>query len=146
MSSAVKGALSTPNYDDWEEFHDSVDVLFTAVGCLSRWSWPDIPGLETFSGKVVHSAQWDTTEHEEQWKDKNVAVIGVVSDRLEDMRIFPNCGVHCSGLFGYTNRHRIAAESEAPVQLCARPHMDLLDIRSGAITQVIRRPGNQWKL
>ncbi|KAF5312247.1 hypothetical protein D9619_002761 [Psilocybe cf. subviscida] len=83
VSSAVKGALSTPNYDDWEEFHDSVDVLFTAVGCLSRWSWPDIPGLETFSGKVVHSAQWDTTEHEEQWKDKNVAVIGVGSSAIQ---------------------------------------------------------------
>lgn len=72
--------LKRPNYDDWEEFHDIVDVLFTGVGSLSRWSWPDIAGLETFSGKVIHSADWNTNDHLDSWKDKKVGVIGVVCD------------------------------------------------------------------
>lgn len=72
------GALKSPTYDHWEEIHDVVDILFLGVGSLSRWTWPDIKGLEMFSGEVIHSAQWDTTEHENNWKDKNVAVIGVV--------------------------------------------------------------------
>ena len=78
--------LNKPNYDDWEEFQDTADVLFTGVGALSRWDWPDIEGLDTFSGKVIHSAQWetgnDTKSWEESvadWSDKKVGVIGVVS-------------------------------------------------------------------
>jgi hypothetical protein len=82
-----KKKLNKPNYDDWEEFQDTADVLFTGVGALSRWNWPDIEGLDTFAGKVIHSAQWetgnDTKSWEESvanWSDKKVGVIGVVSE------------------------------------------------------------------
>lgn len=78
----VKATLNTPIDDGWEEIHDVVDVLFLGVGSLSRWNWPDIKGLETFSGEVIHSAQWNSTEHQNNWKDKKVAVIGVVWNLL----------------------------------------------------------------
>ena len=78
--------LNKPHYDDWEEFHDTADILFTGVGTLSRWEWPDIEGLDTFAGKVIHSAQWETgndascwEESVADWGNKNVGVIGVVS-------------------------------------------------------------------
>ena len=32
--------------------------IITAVGILSRPSLPDIPGLDTFKGRIVHSAVW----------------------------------------------------------------------------------------
>ncbi|KDQ31391.1 hypothetical protein PLEOSDRAFT_1036737 [Pleurotus ostreatus PC15] len=69
---------------EFEEFEDSADVLFTGIGNLNRWYWPDIPGLEDFKGKILHSAQWDTgdsssgwEESVRDWKDKRVGVIGV---------------------------------------------------------------------
>lgn len=65
--------------DEWEEFHDTADILFNGVGSLSRWTWPDIPGLETFSGQVVHSADWNIRQDKEYLSDKKVGVIGVVS-------------------------------------------------------------------
>lgn len=37
-----------------EEFN----AVITAVGILSRPSLPDIPGLDTFQGRVIHSAAW----------------------------------------------------------------------------------------
>ncbi|KIM36369.1 hypothetical protein M413DRAFT_425056 [Hebeloma cylindrosporum] len=77
------GLPDRPNYEDWEEFHDTADVLFNAVGSLSRWSWPDIPGLDKFSGKIMHSAHWNTTDHEDCWRDKNVGVIGVGSSAIQ---------------------------------------------------------------
>ncbi|KAF9486402.1 FAD/NAD-binding domain-containing protein [Pholiota conissans] len=83
MKTTGVGALKISNYEDWEEVRDIVDVLFTAVGSLSRWSWPDIAGLETFSGKVLHSADWDTTDHLKDWKDKTVGVIGVGSSAIQ---------------------------------------------------------------
>lgn len=72
---------------DCEEFEDTADVLFTGVGGLSRWSWPDIEGIENFNGSLIHSAQWVTGEGEMQhgwedtvksWGDKRVGIIGVV--------------------------------------------------------------------
>ncbi|WP_436496207.1 flavin-containing monooxygenase [Actinokineospora sp. HUAS TT18] len=35
--------------------------LLTATGFLSQPKMPDIPGIETFAGKVVHSTAWDDT-------------------------------------------------------------------------------------
>lgn len=39
----------------------------------SKWRWPDIPGLDTFKGDLVHSANWPK---ELQYAGKRVAVIG----------------------------------------------------------------------
>lgn len=86
-------ASLTGTYWDWkndfEEFEDTADVLFGGLGGLSRWSWPDIEGLENFKGKVVHSAQWESekggsdgpewAESVKDWGDKRVGIIGVVS-------------------------------------------------------------------
>ena len=71
----------------YEEFEDTADLLFTGVGSLSRWKWPEIDGLKDFKGKLFHTADfelgdeskpWQEAVHE--WKDKRVGVIGVVSD------------------------------------------------------------------
>ena len=35
------------------------DVVISGVGRLQQPSWPDIPGLEDFRGRVFHSARWD---------------------------------------------------------------------------------------
>ncbi|KZV72482.1 FAD/NAD-P-binding domain-containing protein [Peniophora sp. CONT] len=65
-----------------EEFDDDADVLFLGTGTLSRWKWPDIPGLDTFKGIVLHSAQFAGDEDKEweevvqDWGDKRVGVIG----------------------------------------------------------------------
>ncbi|KAJ6609350.1 hypothetical protein B0H10DRAFT_1813845 [Mycena sp. CBHHK59/15] len=75
-----------------EQFEDSTDVLFTGMGGLSRWKWPDIEGLHTFGGKLVHSAKWDTSEGDllspwedtvRSWADKKVGVIGVGSSAIQ---------------------------------------------------------------
>lgn len=87
-SSIPEGAL---DQDYFEDIEDTADVLFTGIGGLSRWRWPEIDGLETFQGKVIHSAQWETgeggvsgpsTKWEDtvrSWGEKRVGVIGVVS-------------------------------------------------------------------
>lgn len=67
----------------FEVFEDTADVFFGALGALSRWSMPDIPGLQDFKGKIVHSAAWECEpgmwpETVKDWNDKSVAVIGVV--------------------------------------------------------------------
>src|SRR5689334_12461667 len=47
--------------------------LITATGFLSRPAMPDIPGVESFAGTVVHTAQWDDSL---DLAGRRVAVIG----------------------------------------------------------------------
>jgi len=54
----------------------SAQLLVPAVGILNRVSTPDIPGLDTFAGKVFHTTQWD---HDYELTGRRVAVIGTGS-------------------------------------------------------------------
>ena len=86
-SSSPTGSQTT-----FDEFEDTADLLFTGVGGLSRWNWPDIDGLKSFKGTLVHSAQWDVgngkagtaggwggwEDDVKDWGKKRVAVIGAV--------------------------------------------------------------------
>ncbi len=42
-----------------EAFTETCDVLITARGQLNEVSWPKIPGLDKFQGKIMHSGAWD---------------------------------------------------------------------------------------
>jgi cation diffusion facilitator CzcD-associated flavoprotein CzcO len=45
--------------DTGEKFSDEADVLVSARGGLNEYLWPEIEGLWSFKGKIVHSAAWD---------------------------------------------------------------------------------------
>jgi cation diffusion facilitator CzcD-associated flavoprotein CzcO len=47
--------------------------LVTATGFLSQPRTPDIPGIDTFAGKIIHTADWDDSY---DLAGKRVAVIG----------------------------------------------------------------------
>jgi cation diffusion facilitator CzcD-associated flavoprotein CzcO len=56
------------------------DVLIPALGQLSRPSYPQINGRETFSGPAFHSARWD---HDVNLDGKKVAVIGTGASAIQ---------------------------------------------------------------
>ncbi|HZX27918.1 MAG TPA: GNAT family N-acetyltransferase, partial [Telluria sp.] len=58
----------------------SCKVLVSASGALSRPSIPDLPGLASFEGKVLHSACWD---HGFDLTGKRVAVIGTGASAIQ---------------------------------------------------------------
>ncbi|KAJ6023943.1 hypothetical protein N7540_004740, partial [Penicillium herquei] len=41
------------------DIDDFCDILINAGGVLNSWRWPAIPGLESYKGKLVHTANWD---------------------------------------------------------------------------------------
>ncbi|CEJ58901.1 hypothetical protein PMG11_07544 [Penicillium brasilianum] len=49
------------------------DFLISAVGQLNLPRYPDIPGLEDFQGRMMHSARWDWSY---DFKGKKIAIIG----------------------------------------------------------------------
>ncbi|KAL8283247.1 hypothetical protein RQP46_006025 [Phenoliferia psychrophenolica] len=65
-------------------FDDECHILVSGMGVLNNWKWPDISGLHSFKGDLVHSAVWD---HSVDFVDKKVAVIGSGSSGIQ---IIPN--------------------------------------------------------
>jgi cyclohexanone monooxygenase len=56
--------------------------LITCLGVLSRANCPDLPGLDSFTGQVVHTAKWDDSIKVE---GKKVGVIGNGSTGIQVM-------------------------------------------------------------
>ncbi|MFJ6750798.1 flavin-containing monooxygenase [Streptomyces sp. NPDC091266] len=58
----------------------TADVVVSATGPLSDPKIPAVPGLDTFPGKVFHSAQWD---HDYDLTGKRVAMIGTGASAIQ---------------------------------------------------------------
>ncbi|MFD3957477.1 MULTISPECIES: flavin-containing monooxygenase [Streptomyces] len=56
------------------------DVVISATGPLSDPKMPDIPGLDSFPGKVFHSARWD---HDYDLTGKRVAMVGTGASAIQ---------------------------------------------------------------
>lgn len=63
----------------------TADVVVSATGALSDPKVPDVPGLDSFPGKVFHSARWD---HGYDTRGKRVAVVGTGASAIQ---IVPPC-------------------------------------------------------
>ncbi len=67
VAKGSKDAEATSNYTI------SSDFFVSALGQLSQPKWPEIEGLDSFTGKTMHSAAWDWTY---DLKDRRIAVVG----------------------------------------------------------------------
>ncbi|MVU77217.1 NAD(P)-binding protein [Nocardia sp. ET3-3] len=54
--------------------------LIVAVGGLEIPRMPELPGIDEFAGKVVHTARWD---HEYDYRGRRIAVIGTGATALQ---------------------------------------------------------------
>ncbi|MCX4575548.1 NAD(P)/FAD-dependent oxidoreductase [Streptomyces sp. NBC_01571] len=58
----------------------SADFVVSATGPLSDPKIPDIPGIDSFPGKVFHSARWD---HDYDLRGKRVAMVGTGASAIQ---------------------------------------------------------------
>ncbi|BCS27046.1 flavin-containing monooxygenase [Aspergillus puulaauensis] len=63
-----------------EVLTDKADIVVDGSGVLNNWTLPDIKGIDTFQGKLLHTAKWDPTYN---WDNKRIAVIGNGSSALQ---------------------------------------------------------------
>jgi cation diffusion facilitator CzcD-associated flavoprotein CzcO len=83
---------------------DSLTARFVvgATGILTKPKFPDISGLDTFAGAVMHTARWD---HDLDLRDRSVAVIGTgasavqvipsIAPMVEHLTVFQRTPVWC---------------------------------------------------
>ncbi|MBQ0798980.1 MAG: NAD(P)/FAD-dependent oxidoreductase [Porticoccaceae bacterium] len=60
--------------------HFTAQVLVTACGALSNPALPSIKGIDTFAGKIMHTAQWD---HDYPLENKRIGVIGTGASAIQ---------------------------------------------------------------
>ncbi|MFB4306188.1 flavin-containing monooxygenase [Actinomadura sp. GTD37] len=84
LGTKVERAVFDEDADVWHVRTDRGELtarfLIAAVGPLDQPKNPDIPGIETFAGKVVHTARWD---HGHDLRGERVAVIGTGASGLQ---------------------------------------------------------------
>ncbi|KAA8618965.1 flavin-binding monooxygenase protein [Pyrenophora tritici-repentis] len=76
----AKWNITVKNLATGETIHDQADVLIQGRGNLNNPSWPDIDGLDTFKGEVMHSATWNQSY---DFENKRVGVIGSGSSSIQ---------------------------------------------------------------
>ena len=59
---------------------DSAHFFINAGGVLNNWKWPDVPGLNEFKGKLMHTACY---EEGTDLQGKRVAVLGAGSSGVQ---------------------------------------------------------------
>lgn len=74
-----------------EETRTSVNFIITGSGLFSTPRMPNIPGIETFEGKMFHTTQWD---HDYDFKGKRVALIGTGSTGVQLMPALARGAAH----------------------------------------------------
>jgi cation diffusion facilitator CzcD-associated flavoprotein CzcO len=72
---AHRWLVHTGHDETWE-----AQLVVSAVGMFNAIAWPDLPGLDTFAGPVLHSARWD---HGVELAGKRVAVIGTGASAIQ---------------------------------------------------------------
>lgn len=58
----------------------TADVLISACGGLTEPMYPSVPGMEDFTGSVMHTARWD---HSVDLRGKRVAVVGTGASAIQ---------------------------------------------------------------
>jgi 4-hydroxyacetophenone monooxygenase len=91
---AAKWAVTVADATGVEQTHDA-DAVISAVGILNNPQFPEIAGLETFPGRVVHTAQWPA---DLEVAGKRVALVGngasamqvapAIADKVAHLTIF----------------------------------------------------------
>jgi len=100
FNTTVEGARWDEDAQRWEvALSDgeslSAQFLIAATGFLSQPRVPDIPGIDTFAGRIIHAADWDDTY---SFAGRRAAVIGTGSTGVQ---LIPELAKQASELIVY---------------------------------------------
>lgn len=88
----------------------STQFLVCAMGSLSESNMPDIPGINDFTGQIVHTGKWP--EDGVDFSGKRVAVIGTGSSGIQSVPVIAEQAEHLT-VFQRTPQYSIPAGNRA---------------------------------
>ncbi|KAL5117696.1 hypothetical protein ACEQ8H_004444 [Pleosporales sp. CAS-2024a] len=87
-------------------------VLVSGVGSLSVPKECDLPGVETYKGKMFHSAQWD---HSFDWQGKDIVVLGNGCSATQFLPIMANQPNPVRSITQFARQAQYLSERENPI-------------------------------
>ncbi|KAG4281911.1 hypothetical protein FPRO06_10815 [Fusarium proliferatum] len=70
-------------------------IFINAGGILNDWKWPDIEGLHSFKGKLIHTAAWDPEI------DLKGASVGIIGSGASSIQVVPTLQPLCDKIDVY---------------------------------------------
>ncbi len=107
LSTSVAGAEFDERHSLWRLATAAGETIaarhvIDATGVFTQPTLPDIPGLDTFSGPLMHTARWD---HGEPLRGRRVAVVGTgasavqviptIAPEVEQLTVFQRTPIWC---------------------------------------------------
>jgi len=134
LGKTVSRAVFDEQHDIWRITMDDGDeitarFLVPAVGGLERPKLPDIAGIDSFAGKVIHTARWD---HEYDLAGKRVAVIGTGASALQ---LVPEIAERVAHLSVF---------QRTPIWVSPKPDMAVGPVAGFIMRQAIARVALRW--
>jgi cation diffusion facilitator CzcD-associated flavoprotein CzcO len=80
--------ISSPGLSEGEtetSWVEECDVFVNACGFFNNWKWPDIPGRETFAGRMLHTAYWPTDAD----KDIDGKIVSIIGNGSSGVQVLP---------------------------------------------------------
>ncbi|KAH8805119.1 hypothetical protein F5884DRAFT_735997 [Xylogone sp. PMI_703] len=80
--------ISSPGITEGEtetSWVEECDIFVNACGFFNNWKWPKIPGRESFTGRMLHTAYWPTDTN----KDIDGKVISVIGNGSSGVQVLP---------------------------------------------------------
>lgn len=65
---------------DGQVFEDTADIIVSARGNLNNKQWPDVEGLRSFQGEIMHSSAWNDRF---DFTNKRIGIIGSGSSAIQ---------------------------------------------------------------
>lgn len=119
---AAKWKVKIEDIRTGEVFEDQADGLITAIGALNQWRWPQIPGLQDFEGKLLHSAAWD------QDYDYKVLLNIFLWNHVTHITIGKEGSCNWCWIKRNTDRTKLTIRSQASGSLCPWTNVDCRDL------------------
>jgi cyclohexanone monooxygenase len=130
----VTGATWDEQRSRWTVVTDRDDLVqarfvVMATGCLSSTNVPDIPGLDSFAGPVLHTGQWP---HEPvDLRGQRVGVIGTGSSGIQSIPVIAEQADHLT-VFQRTANYSVPAWNEdLPPEKVAATKANYRELRAG---------------
>lgn len=84
--------MTIQDLENGQGIEDFCDIFINATGILNNWKWPDISGLDTYKGTLLHTADWD----------ENVKLdgktVGLIGNGYVLLNTFHNATSNCTNM------------------------------------------------
>ncbi|KPI36866.1 putative sterigmatocystin biosynthesis monooxygenase stcW [Cyphellophora attinorum] len=84
MDQRSKWVIQIEDQVSQETSFQECDLFVNAGGILNNWRWPDIPGLRSYKGELLHSASWNPQV------DMRGRSVGVIGSGASSIQIVPS--------------------------------------------------------